>query len=83
MFVLMDTGISRATTVAEKMRRLISAIRIDLDKETLQYTLSFGVAVLTQDTPPENAKAEFLVDEANRPLYAAKKSGKNRVIVAD
>jgi diguanylate cyclase (GGDEF)-like protein len=78
-----NTGLSQATTVAEKMRRLISAIRIDLGKETLQYTLSFGIAALTQDTPPENAKAEFLVDEADRALYAAKKSGKNRVVVAD
>jgi diguanylate cyclase (GGDEF)-like protein len=82
-FVLVNTGLSQATTVAEKMRRLISAIRIDLGKETLQYTLSFGIAALTQDTPPENAKAEFLVDEADRALYAAKKSGKNRVVVAD
>ena len=82
-FLLVNTELAQAAVVAEKIRQMVSEAQIDIGHEKLQCTMSLGVASLTPDTPPENVTAQFLVERADRALYAAKRSGKNRVVLED
>lgn len=70
-------GIDDAGAVAEKIRRAVEIpIRRD-DGSDLQCTVSIGVAMLEEaDT------ADDVIARADRAMYEAKRSGRNRVIVA-
>jgi diguanylate cyclase (GGDEF)-like protein len=64
--------------LAEKIRESIETMRILHEASTVSQwlTVSFGVATIVPD--PE-AEPEELIDRADRALYAAKQSGRNRV----
>jgi diguanylate cyclase (GGDEF)-like protein len=74
-FILLLPGTNRegAVTVAEKLRTTISTIAVPGVPRTL--SASFGVAVLPDDAPD----GESLVRAADRALYMAKATGRNRV----
>jgi diguanylate cyclase (GGDEF)-like protein len=72
-FILPRTGVVEAYNVAERVREQISAFQSEAG---LSVTASFGVA-----SYPESgaADAEELLALADRALYRAKRTGKNRV----
>jgi diguanylate cyclase (GGDEF)-like protein len=71
---------SGATEFAERVRAAVAGAAIPLEGgETLRMTASLGVATLGADV----ADAAGLLAAADRALYAAKRSGKNRVVHAD
>ncbi len=79
-FVLVLPGVDRARAVerAEAIRRECAALRHHLGNGTVQVTVSAGVAA----DPSGVAGADALLGAADRALYAAKASGRNRVVAA-
>ncbi|HYS77577.1 MAG TPA: GGDEF domain-containing protein [Candidatus Dormibacteraeota bacterium] len=72
---LSERSADEALQAAERVRRTIEREPISLDGVTVGVTISIGVA-----TFPEHGKdIESLVGRADRELYRAKESGRNRV----
>jgi len=78
--VLPQTEILDAASFAERLRESIGALDIQIGEHILKVTVSIGVASTSIST--KNATAEKLIESADRALYAAKNSGRNRVVVA-
>jgi two-component system cell cycle response regulator len=75
VLALPSTALEGATEVAERARRrLESASIVTADGQHIPVTASFGVAQLD---PQESL--EQLIDRADRAMYSAKSSGRNRV----
>jgi diguanylate cyclase (GGDEF)-like protein len=72
--MLPHTSGAAALSVAEKMRRAISAVSFAAGDETIAVTASFGVAAVDQSTGDIDA----LLKRADLALYAAKGDGRNR-----
>jgi diguanylate cyclase (GGDEF)-like protein/PAS domain S-box-containing protein len=74
--VLPETGIEIATEVAERLRQVISAGEVVLtDSVKVQFTVSIGIAAFID----KNSNLDMLLNEADKALYRAKQSGRNRV----
>lgn len=78
--VLPDTTLNGATHIAERMRERIESLKImhEASKTTDVVTISLGVASMI---PTQNSSHEALISEADKALYQAKESGRNRVTV--
>jgi diguanylate cyclase (GGDEF)-like protein len=74
--ILPNTDIVKAAKVAEKIRRKVAS----LSKEQfgIRVTISLGVAEITRQIKT----AVHLIKAADRSLYQAKKSGRNRTCAA-
>jgi len=75
--LLPGLGAEEAFEVAERVRIVIIALASGDDLPVPQLSASFGVAVLAKDL----GEATDLVDAADRALYVAKQSGRNRVSI--
>ena len=77
--VLMEeTPVAQALASAERLRRGVSRIEVDLPEEKLGFTVSIGVAGLEPEMD-----GDILVQTADAALYRAKQTGKNRVCGPD
>ena len=77
--ILPRTEMVGAYTLAERIREAIAELRITTDEEppkALAVTASLGIAAFPES---KAASGEDLVRRADRALYRAKKTGKNRV----
>jgi diguanylate cyclase (GGDEF)-like protein len=80
-FLLVMHGADRQHAVdrAEKLRGAIRSIEATFSGQKLgQITASFGVATF----PGSGQSAAELIDEADKALYAAKHSGRDRAVAA-
>lgn len=77
--VLVDTDITVASEVAERVRTAIEAAVIPYDKKQLKVTASMGVATYGSTT----SDPKTLVKAADQALYKSKHDGRNRVTAAD
>jgi diguanylate cyclase len=78
--LLPDTSLDGAASLAERFRQLVAQGRIrrnDGEEFIGHITLSLGVASADEDD-----SLESLIERADTALYAAKRSGRNRVNVA-
>lgn len=76
--LLPETDQQTAISVAERLRAAIEAYAFDVGgKVTLHISVSIGVTSLT----PKTANMETLLGLADKHLYEAKNSGRNRVCV--
>lgn len=75
--LLPDTDAHDAQVIAEKLRRAIETLDIHWEGETIAITASFGVAVALGTTPSKD-----LFVQADAALYAAKRGGRNRVVLS-
>ncbi len=75
-FTLICPGASAedAVHIAERIRAEVQALRVPSAKGAVQLTLSLGVSVYRPGEPPP-----VLAARADAALYAAKRSGRNRV----
>ncbi|MGH3086608.1 MAG: GGDEF domain-containing protein, partial [Rubrobacteraceae bacterium] len=79
--VLLNTGQPNAAAVLERIRERVETMSSpennDLTKR--RVTVSIGLAKLSGET----RSVEDLIEAADRALYVAKSSGKNRVVTSD
>lgn len=73
--ILPHANIARARELAESLREELQAIPLDFEGQELHVTASFGIAELNR---PAGDPTE-LVRLADEAMYAAKKSGRNKV----
>ncbi|WEK04486.1 MAG: diguanylate cyclase [Candidatus Devosia phytovorans] len=73
--LLPDTGTVDAKLIAERLRQAIEALNIHWENQTISITASFGVVVGLGTL----ASAEMFA-RADAALYAAKNTGRNRVV---
>jgi diguanylate cyclase (GGDEF)-like protein len=74
--ILAETDLDGAMTIAENIRRAVEAAEVALpDGTALRVTASVGVAALE----PGHGEPEALIEAADVGLYAAKRTGKNKV----
>jgi diguanylate cyclase (GGDEF)-like protein len=77
--LLPDTDQSGAVRVAQRLRATIEETRIsDRGGLPIQVTASFGVATITR-----NGSVDNVLTKADKALYKAKNSGRNRVCTPD
>lgn len=75
---LPETKIDGASLVAERTRKSIENAIIQTHGEKIQVTVSIGLAQLTSS----DADFSSLLNRADLALYAAKESGRNKVVIA-
>jgi diguanylate cyclase (GGDEF)-like protein len=75
VILLFQCGYDEAMAVAEKVRQDIADQVFDAGGKALYASASFGVATF----PDDATSAQQLMRQADQRLYAAKKSGRNRV----
>lgn len=77
LICLPSTQKDRAIQIAERMRKKIEAKEYEYDGNKIKLTVSFGVHTLVQNTETD---LQALIGFADKNLYAAKDSGRNKVV---
>ena len=77
--ILPETDLPGALIVAESCRRHLEQLGIDNPQASGHVTMSIGVASVV---PSPDASVELLIAQADQALYAAKRTGRNRVLDA-
>ena len=76
ILLLVETGSLQAMPIAQRLKQLVEVHPVRAYDELLSQTISIGVAGF-----PEHAGSlEELIERADQALYAAKSSGRNRVV---
>lgn len=75
--ILPDTDAEQALHMAERLRQVVEVTETEHEGVRIKYTVSVGVAQMRADMDIEK-----IMKEADNALYVAKKTGRNRVIVA-
>lgn len=75
--LLEDTDMQGAWKVAERVRTLVSELRLQFGNTPVPVTISLGIAAFPQDAE----RMELLVSYADRALYRAKEEGRNRTVI--
>lgn len=84
LFVFSGAGSDAAANLADRVRRLIEDTPLSLeDDRSVRITVSIGVAALESNPEKEPETMEHLIDRADKALYRAKESGRNRVVIAE
>jgi len=78
VFLLPDTKLEEATKLAERFRRKVADLTIDLGQKSLSLTMSFGVAGVYGMSDPSD-----VVGDADIALLYAKGDGRNGVYYSD
>jgi len=76
--VLLGADSTEATEVAENLRQKVANHSVVFEGKTIQVTASFGVASLQK-----NMTTEEILAKADRALYRAKETGRNKVVVGE
>jgi diguanylate cyclase len=76
LICLSDTGLQAGHDILERLREELGSLQFESDGQgPFHVTVSFGVASLDGDAPVEQS-----IDRADRALYVAKTTGRNRVV---
>lgn len=77
--VLEDSSADNAKSVAERIRRLSEAMRVEFEGRQIQFTISIGLCEFN----PVFSTAMAWLEQADQALYRAKTDGRNRVVCAE
>jgi diguanylate cyclase (GGDEF)-like protein len=78
LIILDGTGRDVAAAAAERLRAVVAGTPFEIGGQSRIVTASFGVAAIDGQTP----SAQAAVAAADHACYAAKRNGRNRVMVA-
>jgi diguanylate cyclase (GGDEF)-like protein len=79
--LLPETDRDGARSIAERLQARIGGLRTMIGDAVVQTTVSVGIAIYPQDTV--DGSLDYLLERADRALYAAKQAGRDRIVVAD
>jgi two-component system cell cycle response regulator len=79
VILMRDVPKTKAHQLGENLRKGVSEIQIKSGQNIFKITVSVGVATLSSQSREKYASFENLIDEADKRLYEAKTSGRNRV----
>jgi len=77
--LLPETGADSAAILAERFRRRVEGMEIEYQGAEIRVTMSFGLA----GAGGEIADREALLRRADEALYEAKRTGRNRLVMAE
>lgn len=80
VIVMPSTPLASAKQFAERLRKNIAELEIEVNENSVSLTVSIGVS---QWHAEQFINAETFVAHADKSLYQAKNSGRNKVVVAD
>jgi diguanylate cyclase (GGDEF)-like protein len=80
VLLLHETTPQNAFNIAENLRKEIEKIELPYDDSIVTFTVSFGVAQC--DSEKDSNNIEHTIARADKALYEAKNSGRNRVVLA-
>lgn len=77
--LLPSTNMKKAVHIAESLRKKIASTKVEVDGQIIEVTASFGVACY----PSEGIETmSDLLQTADKALYEAKETGRNKVVTA-
>lgn len=79
VIIMPNTQLANAQKFAERLRKKIAKLEIDIASKKISITVSIGVSQWQSDY---FINAETFVAHADKSLYQAKNSGRNKVVVA-
>ena len=77
--ILAEIRAEAAVAMAERLREQVAALPVGLGADEVRVTISIGVAAF----PQHGGRTDTLMQQADQALYAAKGSGRDRVVLAD
>lgn len=77
--LLPSTAVGGATLLAERIRQSVANLAVEAGGNRLSLKVSIGVASLGD----HGGSWDELVNQADRAMYAAKRAGRNRIVIAD
>jgi diguanylate cyclase (GGDEF)-like protein len=77
LVVLPGAGAKMAVAIAERIRRTLADLAIEIDDSIIRLTASIGVSAIA----PNHGEYNQITAAADRALYAAKRDGRNRVVL--
>jgi len=77
LILLPSTKLDDAVSVLEKLRKIIQNTEIECNNCKIKLTVSIGVESII---PDENTDIQYVISLADKKLYEAKKTGKNKVV---
>lgn len=81
--ILRETDLDGAVIMAERIRVKVERLQLSNKAQRVLVTASFGVVSTTLCMNPCNLSAKWVIESADRALYAAKEGGRNRVCTAE
>lgn len=79
--ILPETTLEEAVNLAERFRVTVERAPFSSGRDRIPVTISLGVASIGNGSMPENMDAEDFLQMADKALYQAKQSGRNRIAV--
>lgn len=76
--ILPNTDAQNAKLVAERIRKLTEKLPVEYDEHVIKFTVSVGIAMLD----PSYSSHLVWVDRADKGLYEAKETGRNRSVMS-
>lgn len=81
--ILRETDLDGAIVMAERLRESVQQLKLRNKSQDVAVTASFGVSSSELCMNPCELSRQWMIEAADKALYAAKEGGRNRVCVAE